>query len=64
VTAHRKPAAVTSPVPLEERAGRADLWEATAAERERLADERERLADERDSLADDRERLADRHEAG
>jgi ANTAR domain len=41
---------------------RADLWEASADERERLADEREQLADEREALADERERLADRHD--
>jgi ANTAR domain/GAF domain len=46
----------------EERARRADLWQAGADERERLADERERLADEREALADERERLADHHE--
>jgi hypothetical protein len=48
--------------PIEERTGRADLWEASADERERLADERARLADERERLADEREALADRHE--
>src|ERR1041384_6917012 len=49
-------------LPIGERVGRADLWEANADERERLADERERLADERERLADERDALADRHE--
>jgi ANTAR domain/GAF domain len=49
-------------LPLQERKGRADLWEVGSAERERLADERERLADEREALANEREWLADRHE--
>lgn len=41
---------------------RADAWEASADERERLMGERELLADEREGLADQRERLADRHD--
>ena len=45
-----------------ERMNRANLWEASADERERLADERERVADERESLANERERLADEHD--
>jgi hypothetical protein len=47
---------------LEERARRADLWDAAADERERLADEREYVADEREALSDQRDLLADRHE--
>ena len=49
-------------VGLDERMRRADAWEASAEERERLTDERERLADEREWLADQREGLADRHD--
>ncbi len=41
---------------------RANLWEASADERERLADERERVSDERESLANERERLADEND--
>ena len=49
-------------VSLGERMNRANLWEASADEQERLADERERVSDERESLANERERLADEHD--
>jgi GAF domain-containing protein len=47
---------------MEDRMSRAELWNAGADERERLADEREVLADEREALADEREAVADRQD--
>ena len=57
---HEPPTSIGGDV--DEHTSRADLWQESADERERLGDERERLADEREALADERERLADRFE--